>query len=329
MSMFRTRWAAVGAAVAITLGAGGLASVGAISTGQRAVFVPITPCRVFDTRPAFQVGPRSSPLGPSDTYTVAGTGATGSCTIPVDAVGLALNVTAVDASLPTYLTIWAADVAQPTASSLNPSPGEPPTPNAVTTDLSAAGQFNVYNLQGSVHVLADAVGYYVDHDHDDRYYTEAEIDAWLNTPARGVASVTAPAFTPRFPASTVYEIGSGVQLFATGGTEDTFLAPVDLPDGATLGAMRAFVWDDSTTQLDVRLYRTPHRNPVFDVIYSVATATDAPGTLELLDDSPTSTAHSIVDNDVYGYFVLVSCPGSWATAFTDLRLQGVTIEYEW
>ena len=61
----RSRWSAVGAAVAVTLG-GGLAIPAAkatISSGERAVFVAIAPCRLLDTRPAPQtVGPRATPL---------------------------------------------------------------------------------------------------------------------------------------------------------------------------------------------------------------------------------------------------------------------------
>ena len=53
-----------------------------------------------------------------------------------------------------YLTIWPDQVAQPNASSLNPSPGQPPIPNAVTTPLSGAGRFNVFNYSGSVQVIA-------------------------------------------------------------------------------------------------------------------------------------------------------------------------------
>jgi hypothetical protein len=193
-SLGRTRWAAIGAAVAITLGGGGVASVrAAISSGPRTVFVPITPCRILDTRASSQVGPRNTPLGAAETYTVAGRGTSGQCTIPDNAAGLALNVTAVGASLPTFLTVWG-DGARPDASSLNPGPGQPPTPNAVTTDLTdAGGQFNVFNLQGNVDVLADVVGYYADHDHDDRYYTEAETDAAI---ARVVAIVNGAAPTP-------------------------------------------------------------------------------------------------------------------------------------
>jgi len=45
-------------------------------------------------------------------------------------VALALNVTAIGATAPTFLTVWPGGT-RPTASSLNPVPGQPPTPNGV------------------------------------------------------------------------------------------------------------------------------------------------------------------------------------------------------
>ena len=177
ITVLRTRWAAIGAAVAVTLGAGGLAGVGAAQPAdERSIFVPITPCRLVDTRPDTTVGPRDQPLGAADTHTVAAHGTTGDCSIPTDAVALSLNVTAVGASAPTFLTVWPDGAGRPDASSLNPQPGQPPTPNAVTTELSADGRFSVFNLQGVVDVLVDVNGYYADHDHDDRYPTRSEID---------------------------------------------------------------------------------------------------------------------------------------------------------
>ena len=62
MSLLRTRWSAVGAAVAVTLGAGGIGLVSATFPSDATTFVPITPCRLFDTRPEFQVGDRGTPL---------------------------------------------------------------------------------------------------------------------------------------------------------------------------------------------------------------------------------------------------------------------------
>jgi hypothetical protein len=169
MSMMRTRWAAIGAAVAVSLGAGGIGLVYATTNPSDArSFVSITPCRLVDTRAgADNVGPRSTPLDAGATMTFSATGSNGECTgIPTDATGLSLNVTAVGATRPTYLTVWQASADQPKASSLNPAPGEGPTSNAVTTLLSGSGQFSVFNLDGAVDVIIDVNGYYVDHDHE-------------------------------------------------------------------------------------------------------------------------------------------------------------------
>ena len=52
MSTTRSRWAALGAAVAITIGAGGAGLVGATkSSGERASYEAVTACRLLDTRP--------------------------------------------------------------------------------------------------------------------------------------------------------------------------------------------------------------------------------------------------------------------------------------
>ncbi len=47
--LWRSRWAAVGAAVAVTMGAGGVISLAAASTPASS-YVAITPVRVVDTR---------------------------------------------------------------------------------------------------------------------------------------------------------------------------------------------------------------------------------------------------------------------------------------
>lgn len=51
------------------------------------------------------------------------------------------------------------DEPMPNSSSLNPVPGQPPTPNAVTTELAPNGRFEVHNLRGHVHVIIDVNGY--------------------------------------------------------------------------------------------------------------------------------------------------------------------------
>lgn len=177
----RVRWAAIGAAIAVTLGGGGLGLVEATtSTGQRAIYTPINPCRLADLRPAPDtVGPRTAPLGASEVFTLDGWGTVGNCTLPTGTAGLALNVTAVNPTAGTFLRLWPADEPQPGTSNLNPAPGSPPTPNAVNVKLSATGKFSIFNLAGNVGVIIDVVGIYDDHHHDDRYYTRAEIDNLL------------------------------------------------------------------------------------------------------------------------------------------------------
>jgi hypothetical protein len=182
MTLTRSRWAAIGAACAVTLGAGGIGLVSAANPDGAVAYVPISPCRLDDTRPLTadgNFGGRNTPLTANETFTLTATGDNGNCTgIPAEATGLSLNVTSVGPTAPTFLTIWPSDVdPRPLASSLNPVPGEPPTPNAVDVSLSDTGQFNIYNLAGQVDVIVDVTGYYIDHDHDDRYYTEQEIDA--------------------------------------------------------------------------------------------------------------------------------------------------------
>ena len=188
--VIRSRWAAVGAAVAITLGGGGIGLVSATSPVDAVAYVPIEPCRIADTRPdpAVNVGPRSTPIGADEIHVIAAHGDNGDCTgIPTSATGLQLNVTALNASQNTFVTVWG-DGVRPNASSLNPALGQPPAPNAVTTGLTATGRFNVFNRFGNVDVIADVVGYYTDHNHDDRYYTKAATDAVHATKAN-VANV--------------------------------------------------------------------------------------------------------------------------------------------
>jgi hypothetical protein len=163
----RARWAAFGAAVAVSLGAGGLGIASATSPEGAAAYMAISPCRLADTRPDSNVGPYAAPLGADATYMFEGWGdVPGVCDLPGGTTALQLNVTAVNATQLTNLRFFPAGAEVPTASNLNPAPGQPPTPNAVTVTLNDAGQFNVFNRFGSVDIVIDVAGYYTDHQHD-------------------------------------------------------------------------------------------------------------------------------------------------------------------
>ena len=60
-------------------------------------FVPVAPARVYDSRAG-----RTQPLGPGASRSIVVTGGT----VPADARGIALNVTAVDATQPSHLSAW-------------------------------------------------------------------------------------------------------------------------------------------------------------------------------------------------------------------------------
>ena len=156
----RARWAAIGAAVAISMGAGSLLTASAASP-TASVLTTITPCRLLDTRASTEnVGPRNTPLGAGDTYTALVHGTNGNCTIPASATGVSMNLSVVNGTAGSYLTVFPPDTLRPLASSSNWVGGQAPTPNAVTSKLSADGRLGLYNLSGTVDVIVDIVGYY-------------------------------------------------------------------------------------------------------------------------------------------------------------------------
>lgn len=138
-------------------------TAGAASDDEGSTFVPVTPCRLFDFRPEpFTVGPKNTPLGSGETnvYTQSVTGATGDCVIPADATAISMNVTVLNGTAQSNLRIFPADVEIPNASNLNWLAGQSPTPNKVDVKLSAEGEINLFNFNGTVDVIADVVGYY-------------------------------------------------------------------------------------------------------------------------------------------------------------------------
>jgi len=79
--------------------------------------------------------------------------------VPADAESVVMNTTVTDTTGSSFLTLWPAGQAQPTASSLNWTPGVT-IPNAVTVKLGAAGKVSMFNLSGNVDVIADVAGWF-------------------------------------------------------------------------------------------------------------------------------------------------------------------------
>ncbi len=135
-------------------------SVNATGVDIPSSFVPIVPCRLVDTRSAAPIGSRATPIGASESVTFQVTGSNGGCVIPSTANGIASNVTSVNPTSRSYLTVFPADEALPLASNLNWTSTSPPTPNQVTVKLSATGAIKTFNNAGTIDIIIDIVGYY-------------------------------------------------------------------------------------------------------------------------------------------------------------------------
>lgn len=117
----------------------------------------ITPVRIVDTRPgAGSLGGAKVPWEALETRTVE---AAGLGSIPTDAVGVVVNVTALNATTSdTFLTLFPTGSVMPNASTLNPPLGEVAF-NAATVLLGPDGTFEVYNYSGTVDVIVDVTAY--------------------------------------------------------------------------------------------------------------------------------------------------------------------------
>lgn len=173
-SVRRSRWAAIGAAVAVTIGGGGVFVASAATTSAPSSVVTIEPVRVLDTRDPVNVGlPGPFVSSVSQKLKITGSIATTAGTaivVPAGATGVLLNVTAVSPSADGFISIRPGDATgAPKTSSLNFSMNET-APNSVQVALPTtgtnAGQIDItFDALGkpgpTSDILVDVVGYLV------------------------------------------------------------------------------------------------------------------------------------------------------------------------
>jgi hypothetical protein len=133
--------------------------VGPSATAGTGLYKPLTPARITDTRPTSGFLNAGETLGPGDIRDVQVTGAGGVPSTGVAAV--VLNVTATDPTEQSFLTVWPAGSAQPTASNVNFAPNQT-VPNRVQVPVGTNGEVSVFNPTGSVDVVVDVAGYFTD-----------------------------------------------------------------------------------------------------------------------------------------------------------------------
>lgn len=119
-------------------------------------FIPVTPCRVADTRSA--PGPFGGPelaAGSTRNFVIPSS----ACGIPSSAASYSLNITVVPDAQLGYLTVWPAGQPQPVVSTLN-SDGRYKA-NAAIVPAGSSGAVSVY-ASDSTQLIMDIDGYFVE-----------------------------------------------------------------------------------------------------------------------------------------------------------------------
>lgn len=123
-------------------------------------FVPLTPCRLIDTR-----GPNATNGGPvMSAGAIRAFQVKGQCGVPAAAKAVALSVTSVAPTVDGFFALWPSGNSYPGHSNLNFVANQPPIANfaiialaATTLDLSIVLGTAV---PGTAHVVVDVMGYY-------------------------------------------------------------------------------------------------------------------------------------------------------------------------
>ncbi|MBB4910933.1 RCC1 domain-containing protein [Actinophytocola algeriensis] len=167
-----------------------------------ALFTPVPPKRVLDTR-------RSGPVGAGGSLDV------GIGPLPALTTGVVLNLTGTQPTAGTYLTAWPPPEPRPTASNLNLTRGQ--TAASLVTVGMGDKSVRLFNNAGTVHLIADMAGYF---SLPPFSCTDGCVYAWGDN-GWGVLGTGSPNATAAVPAlvyglSDVVAVSDGTALKADG-----------------------------------------------------------------------------------------------------------------
>ncbi|MCU1504242.1 MAG: Collagen triple helix repeat [Ilumatobacteraceae bacterium] len=166
--LWRARWAAVGAAVAVTLGAGGL-FVASAANGPASSFIAVTPARIVDTRIHLGVSSALVSLQPALVQITGSVPTADGSTldVPTNATSVVANVTVADSTADGFIAVRSGDATGvPSTSSINFVAAQI-VANQVTIQLPVTGNLQVlFRARGgatadTVELVVDVVGYHV------------------------------------------------------------------------------------------------------------------------------------------------------------------------
>ena len=117
-------------------------------------FVPVTPQRLIDTRDGTGVR-----VGAIDSGVSLGLPVATNNPVPASAKAVIVNVTSVNSTLGSFVTVWPSGVTpMPLASTMNPRPGVP-VPNQAYLLVGTNGSIQAFNAWGSTDLIVDVFGY--------------------------------------------------------------------------------------------------------------------------------------------------------------------------
>ena len=236
-------------------------------------FVPVTPCRIVDTRPS-AIAAKSV-----REFAVSGT-----CGIPANATAYSLNVTVVPKGPLGYLTIFPTGQAQPVVSTLNSLDGRIKA-NAAIVPAGTNGKVSVYVTDQS-DVILDINGYFAAPSESSLAYYPMPPCRILDTRT----SAGAPRLAARVTRPVTVQYGNcGVPAYARAYALNATVIPV-----STLGFLRLQPFESAPGN-------TSTLNAVTGTI--VANSAIIPsGTWGAIDVYATEDTHLVLD--INGYFAL-------------------------
>lgn len=256
-------------------------------------YVALSPARITDTRYESGYPNSGDTLGPGGSLNVQVTGAGEVPGGTSDVEAALLNVTVVDTTAVSYLTVYPEGGSVPLASNLNWAAGET-VPNRVVVPINSSnGEITVFNAVGRTDVLVDVDGYFT----------------------KGTAQAGASLYTPISPQRLVDtragsgEFGSGQTL----GPDATLPEPL-----ASLGSLgsdvTAVVSNVTVTDTTAASFLTVYPGPTFPgasdlnwaaghTVANLAVATvSSTGSVSFFND----VGRADVIADVFGYFSITA-----------------------
>jgi hypothetical protein len=285
-------------------------------------YQPLTPLRICDTRPVSTFssvnqcnsGP-DNPVGPIGagafkTINVANgqNGGLGSFGVPANATSVVLNVTAVSATAPGFLTIFPAGATAPNASNLNFATGET-VPNLVQVGLGTDGDISIFS-SSATDLLVDVEGYSASTiPAGSGLYNPLSSSIRL-CDTRAMSSFTAP--------NQCNGSGTAAGTLPAGGTQDVQVTNgTTIPSGATAAVLNVTVVNPAASGF-VTVYPQGGDQPnASNVNYATGQTTSNRVIVPLSANGGVTTSSSAATDliiDISGYYSAAGGHGSQFTA---------------